>query len=112
MCRVSEDLISFDVTFGWRPRPKAPPGKYSFFELNEYLYAPIRVLAYASELTPPTEGTVAVCGESASLFVFGTQQLFKICPAAIGSVSDELLALLPPAVETAWNGAQWTPASF
>lgn len=110
--RVSADLIAFNVTFGWRPRPNAPVGKYPFMELNEYLYAPMRVLAYAVELTPPAKGSVSVCGESASLFVFGTQQLFKSCPKAKGNVADDLLALLPPAVEAAWNGAPWLPATF
>jgi len=81
-------------------------------ELQEYLYAPMRLLAFGAELTLPTKGTVAVCGEAASLFVFGAQELFKSCPKANGIVSDEILALVPPAVEAAWNGAKWTPSTF
>lgn len=107
--RVSADLVAFNVTFGWRPRDGAPAGRYPFMELQEYLYAPIRVLAFGSELTPPAKGTVAVCGEAASLFAHGTQELFKSCPKANGIVSDKILALIPPAVEAAWNGAPWTP---
>jgi hypothetical protein len=110
--RASADLVAFSMTFGWRPRSGAPAGKYPFMELQEYLYAPMRVLAFGAELILPTKGTVAVCGEAASLFVFGAQELFKSCPKANGIVSDEVLALLPPAVEAAWNGAKWTPSTF
>ncbi len=81
-------------------------------DLQEYLYAPMRVLAFGAELTLPTKGTVAVCGEAASPFVFGAQELFKSCPKANGIVSDEVLALVPPAVEAAWNGAKWAPSTF
>lgn len=110
--RASADLVAFNMTFGWRPRSDAPAGRYPFMELQEYLYAPVRVLAYGAELTPPTAGDVAVCGEAASLFVFGAQELFKSCPKANGIVSDQILALVPRAVETAWNGAKWTPSTF
>jgi len=110
--RVSADIVAFSMTFGWRPRRGAPPGMYPFMELQEYLYAPMRTLAFGAELTPPVKGTVAVCGEAASLFVHGAQSLFKSCPKANGIVSDEILALVPPTVAAAWNGAKWTPSTF
>lgn len=110
--RLGADLIAFETTFGWSVRPEIPAGKYPFMELEQYLYAPMRVLAFSAELGSDGSGKPAVCGEAASLFVHGTQELFQRCKDGGGNVSDDILALLPKGVETSWNGAPWTPASY
>ena len=110
--RLSADIIAFDTIFGWRPRPGVPLGTYEFIELNQYLYEPMRVLVFGAELGPKNALEPAVCGEAASLFVHGTQELFKRCKDAKGIIADDILAFLPKKVETSWNGAPWSPASF
>jgi hypothetical protein len=110
--RLAADLVAFQNIFGWRPRPGVPAGSYGFLELRQYLYEPMRVLAYGVELSPSTGNQPPVCGESASLFVHGTQELSKRCTDGKGQVSDDILALVPKGVEDSWNGARWTQASF
>jgi len=110
--RLSADIIAFNTIFGWRPRPEVPVGTYGFIELKQYLYEPMRVLAFATELGPRGALEPAVCGEAASLFVHGTQELFKRCKDAKGIIADDILTLLPKKVETSWNGAPWSPSSF
>lgn len=110
--RLGADLVGFQNTFGWRPRPGVPVGTYGFLELKQYLYEPMRVLAFGVEFSPSTGSQPAVCGEAASLFVHGTQELSKRCAEGRGEVADDVLALLPKGVESAWNGGKWTPASF
>jgi hypothetical protein len=110
--RLSADIIAFEIIFGWRPRPGVPIGTYGFIRLDEYLYEPMRVLAFGAELGPNGPGESALCGEAASLFVHGTQELVKSCKEAKGIIADDILALLPKNVETSWNGGAWSSASF
>jgi len=110
--RLSADIIAFKTIFGWRPRPGAPLGSYGFLELKQYLFEPMRVLAFGTELGAKSAGEPAVCGEAASLVVHGTQELFKRCKDAKGIVADDILVLLPKKVEASWNGAPWTSSSF
>ena len=107
--RFAADLITFNLTFGWRPREGAPKGKYPFLDFKQYFYPALRSLAFAAEVAPAEAGDVAVCGEAASLVTKSTQDSSKACSGGGGIVPDDFLALLPKAVERAWNGEEkWT----
>lgn len=109
--RAAADMVAFQALTGWRRFTQLPPGRYILRPLDQYLYAPYRVLLMTAEIHGERPRP-AVCGEAAGLFVHGVQESFRACPDGGGIVTDDLLALLPPKLEESWNGAPWTDESF
>ena len=83
-----------------------PAGAIKYVHAPGYLRPALRGLLAASAVAPAGDGGRA-CGEAAALLVTGIQLLVNSCPGN-QEVPDELLAMLPKAVEQAWGGAAWT----
>jgi len=108
--RASSDMLAFQMTLGWRKFEQLPPGKYGFFSLDAYLYAPYRAILFSSEVHD-SAGNPTICGGSAEIIVQSIQTTYKKYEGA-GKISDQILALFPSGVESSWNGKPWTVDSF
>jgi hypothetical protein len=103
-------MIAFQTLTGFRTFSDLPRGAYVIPEFDQYLNPVYRLTLLAGAVSTASTAP-ALCGDASGLFVHGVQTSFQTC-AGDGQVSDELLAEMPPGVETSWNGAPWTTESF
>lgn len=108
--RAASDMIAFQTLTGFRTFSDLPRGAYVIPEFDQYLNPVYRLTLLAGAVSTASTAP-ALCGDASGLFVHGVQTSFQTC-AGDGQVSDELLAEMPPGVETSWNGAPWTTESF
>lgn len=108
--RATSDMLTFQMTLGWRKFEQLLPGKYGFFSLDAYLYAPYRAILFSSEVHDSAVNPT-ICGDSAEIVVQSIQTTYKKYEGA-GKISDQILALFPSGVEASWNGKPWTVESF
>lgn len=108
--RSAADIISFQALTGWGRFDDEVNGKYTARHFKGYLGPAYRQILLASELNG-TKSRPRICGNAASMIVQGVQADFTACEGG-GEVSDPILALMPPGVQTAWNGGEWSRSSY
>ncbi|MEC8812947.1 MAG: hypothetical protein VXY23_16675 [Pseudomonadota bacterium] len=82
--------------------------------VDGYLYPPTRLVLAALVLADEEKHypqVVRACNDTAYAIVTSVQEEVRSYPATSGIIPDSFLAALPPGVEKAWNGGNWSNES-